>query len=75
MRLRHDPISDTLYIDACQPYEAQESDEIALGVVARTNPETGDVENLEVMSFQKRFAAGEPFEIPISLDMRTARSA
>ena len=49
MTVKYDPISDTLYIDARAPYEAQESDEIALGVVARTNPDTGDVENLEVM--------------------------
>ncbi|HLB23045.1 MAG TPA: DUF2283 domain-containing protein [Dehalococcoidia bacterium] len=75
LTLEYDQASDTLYIDACPPYEAQESDEIALGVVARTNPETGEVENLEVMHFQKRFEAGEAFEIPVSLEMRPARSA
>lgn len=75
MTVKYDPVSDTLYIDACEPYETQESDEIALGVIARTNPETGEVENLEVLHFQKRFEAGEAFEIPVSLDMRPARSA
>ena len=75
MQIAFDRVSDTLYIDACEPYEAQESDEIALGVIARTNPKTGEVETLEVMHFQKRFEAGEAFEIPVSLDMRAARSA
>ncbi len=75
MTVKYDPVADTLYIDAREPYEAQESDEIALGVIARTNPETGEVENLEVLHFQKRFEAGEAFEIPVSLDMRPARSA
>ena len=46
MTVKYDPVSDTLYIDAREPYEGQESDEIAAGVVARTNPSTGEVENL-----------------------------
>ena len=75
MTIKYDQASDTLYIDACPPYEEQESDEIAVGVLARTNPKTGDVENLEVMSFQKRSAAGDPFDIPVSLDMKAASSA
>ena len=75
MTVKYDRLSDTLYIDACEPYEDQESDEIALGVVARTNPKTGDIENLEVLHFQRRFEAGEAFEIPVSLDMRATRSA
>ncbi len=57
------------------PYESQESDEIAQGVIARTNPATGDIENLEVMHFQKRFAAGDPFGIPVLLGMRNSKSA
>ncbi|MEX2246047.1 MAG: DUF2283 domain-containing protein [Dehalococcoidia bacterium] len=75
MTLKYDPASDTLYIDACPPYEEQESDEIAQGVAARLNPSSGDVENLEVMFFRQRFAAGKPFEIPVSVDMRSARQA
>ncbi len=75
MNLRYYPASDTLDIDARAPYESQGSDEIAQGVVARSNPSTGEIENLEVMYLQKRFAAGLPFEIPVSFDMRSARSA
>ncbi len=75
MTVKYDSVSDTLYIDACEPYEDQESDEIALGIVARTNPKTGDIENLAVLHFQRRFEAGEAFEIPVSLDMRATRSA
>lgn len=75
MTVKYDPPSDTLYIDACPPYEAQESDEIAPGVIARINPQTGEIENLEVLHFHKRFERGEAFHIPVSLDMRTLRSA
>ena len=75
MQLKYDPVSDTLYIDTCPPYNEQESDEIALGVIARSNPDTGEIENLEVFHFHKRFEQGEAFDIPVRLDMRSARSA
>jgi hypothetical protein len=75
MTVKYDAVSDTLYIDACPPYSEQESDEIAQGVIARLNPTTGHIENIEVMSFRDRFASGEPFKLPVSLDMRSARSA
>jgi hypothetical protein len=75
MRVKYDPGSDTLYIDVCEPYQEQESDEIALGVIARTNPGTGEVENLEVLHFHKRFEGGEAFDIPVRIDMRSPRSA
>ncbi|MEW6363505.1 MAG: DUF2283 domain-containing protein [Acidobacteriota bacterium] len=73
MKMKYDPLSDTLYIDTCPPYEGQESDEIARGVVIRTNPSSGEIENIEVMFFRRRFAKGEPFELPI--DMRCLRTA
>lgn len=75
MTVKYDPVGDTLYIDVCPPYKEQESDLIAVGVVARSNPETGEVETLEVMHFQKRFAEGKPFEIPLHLAMRLPQSA
>jgi uncharacterized protein YuzE len=71
MTVKYDPQSDTLYIDTCPPYGEQESDEIARGVVARLNPTTGKVENIEVMFFRERFEAGLPFELPISLEMES----
>jgi len=75
MTVKYDPQSDTLYIDACPPYQEQESDEIERGVIARSNPDTGSIESIEVMYFRERFQAGVPFELPIRLDMRSARSA
>ena len=75
MSVKYDRVSDILYIDACEPYAEQESDQIATGVIARMNPRTGEVENLEVLHFQSRFESGDRFRIPVSLDMRTVRSA
>jgi len=74
MTVKYDAASDTLYIDACPPYAEQESDEIAPGVVARLNATSGDIENIEVMFFRERLEAGTPFELPVTLDMRSARA-
>jgi hypothetical protein len=64
----YDAASDSLHIDACPPYKEQESDQIALGVLARTNPTTGAIENIEIRSFQRRLADGQALELPIGLD-------
>jgi hypothetical protein len=49
----YDEAGDILYIDAVAPYAEQESDEIAENVVARFNPKTGAVENLEILFFTR----------------------
>lgn len=54
MIFRYDREADILYIDKCPPYAEQESNELRDEVVARLNPETGDVENLEVLFFSTR---------------------
>lgn len=70
--MKYDPDSDTLYVDTCSPYAEQESDEIAAGVVARFSPQTGEIENLEVLFFRQRATEGKPFTIPVTADLRLA---
>ena len=72
LRFRYDREADILYIDKLPPYETQESEEIGDGVVARLNPETGDVENLEVLFFSTRLLRSELFELPVTADLRLA---
>ena len=55
LTLSYDREGDVLYVDALTPYAEQDSDEIGDGIVARMNPESGDVENLEVLFFSSRF--------------------
>ena len=59
---------DILYIDKCPPYAEQESEDIGDEIVARLNPTTGDVENLEVLFFSTRVRS-ESFELPVSGDL------
>jgi uncharacterized protein YuzE len=56
LTFRYDKVGDILYIDICPPYAAQESEEIGDEVIARLNPESGEVENLEILFFSKRLS-------------------
>jgi hypothetical protein len=67
MRIRYDPVGDILYISRVMPYAEQGSDEVAEGVVVRTNPETTEVESVEIQGFVARGRAGESFELPTPL--------
>ena len=69
LKFSYDRESDILYIDKLPPYPEQESEEISDGVVARLNPETGDVENLEVLFFSTRLLRSDLFELPISAEL------
>ena len=70
LKLRYDRESDILYIDLRPPYSEQESEELGDEVVARLNPETGDVENLEVLFFSTRLLRGDSLQLPVSATLR-----
>jgi uncharacterized protein YuzE len=70
LSFRYDREADILYIDRRPPYAEQESEELGDEVVARLNPETGEVENLEVLFFSTRLFRTELFELPIAADLR-----
>ena len=70
VKVRYDQEGDILYIDRCAPYAEQESEEIGNEVIARLNPESGLVENLEILFFSKRLMTNEQLELPIELDLR-----
>jgi len=64
--------ADILYVNKCQPYPEQESDELGDDVIARLNPKTGDVENVEVLFFSTRLSRDDLFEIPVIADLKLA---
>jgi len=69
LTLKYDAVGDILYINKCSPYADQESQELDYGIVARLNPETEEIENIEVMFFSKRFLESNVFELPIVADL------
>ena len=64
LAFRWDREADILYIYQCKPYAEQESRELGDDVVARLNPESGEIEALEVLFFSNRFS-GQAHEVPI----------
>jgi len=73
LRFLYDREADILHIDKCPPYAEQESEELGDEVVARINPKTGEVENLEVLFFSTRLLRNELFELPLAVQLRVAR--
>jgi uncharacterized protein YuzE len=67
---KYDREGDILYINKRPPYPEQESEELGDEVIARLNPKTGEVENLEVLFFSTRLLRSDLFELPISADLR-----
>ena len=72
LTVEYDRIGDILYISKCPPYAGQESDEIGDEIVARMNPKTGEIENLEILFFTARLKESPTLELPITADMRLA---
>ena len=61
---RYDSEGDILHIDQVEPYTEQESEELDDNVVARLNPDTGKIENLDIMFFSSRLLSANFLEIP-----------
>ena len=75
LKFRYDREADILHIDTRGPYPEQESEELGDDVVARLNPATGDVENLEILFFSTRLLRSDLFEVPLSADLKLASQA
>lgn len=72
LSFKYDREADVLHIDKCAPYAEQESEELGDEIVARLNPTTGAVENVEVLFFSTRLLRSELFELPIAAELRIA---
>lgn len=72
LSFKYDRETDILYIDKMPPYAEQESEELGDDVVARLNPNTKEIENLEVLFFSTRLLRHNLFELPIEANLRIA---
>ena len=75
LRFKYAREADILHIDKCPPYAEQESEELPDEIVARLNPKTGEVENLEVLFFTTRLLRADLFELPVTADLRLVSPA
>ena len=72
LTFKYDRDADILHIDKCPPYPEQESEEIGDEVIARLNPKTGEIENMEVLFFSTRLLRGDIFEVPVEAELHIA---
>lgn len=72
LTFKYDRAADILYIDTVPPYLEQEAEELGDDVIARFNPTTGEIENLEVLFFSTRLLREDLFELPVTVDLRVA---
>jgi hypothetical protein len=73
LSFRYDREADILHIDKCPPYAAQESEELGDEVIARLNPNTDEIENLEVLFFSTRLLRNDLFDLPVAAVLRLSR--
>lgn len=65
LTVEYDREGDILYLGKKPPYPEQDSEEIEYGVVARLHPQSGEIENLEILFFSKRVSKGETLHLPV----------
>ena len=70
LTFQYDREADILYINTVPPYAGQESDELGDEIIARLNPQTGRIENLEVLFFTSSLLRKDLFSLPIIADLR-----
>jgi hypothetical protein len=70
LTFKYDRRADILYIDKCPPYPEQISEELGDDVIARLNPKTSEVENLEVLFFSTRLLRTDLIELPVTATLR-----
>jgi uncharacterized protein YuzE len=75
LSFKYDREADILYIDTRPPYAEQETEELGDDVIARLNPVSGEIENLEVLFFSTRLLRNDLFELPVVADLRVAARA
>ncbi len=73
LTFKYDRAGDILTLSKCPPYAAQESEELGDDVIARLNPKTGEIENLEILFFSTRLLRDNLLELPVTADMHLVR--
>ena len=70
--INYDREGDILYISKVLPYPEQESEELGDDVIARLNPQTREIENLEILFFSTRLLRKDILDLPIDAELKMA---
>ncbi len=72
LSFHYDREGDILHINKRAPYPEQESEELGDEVIARLNPNSGEIEALEILFFSTRLLRSDIVELPVTADLRPA---
>lgn len=72
LAFQYDREADILYIGNAPAHADQETEELGDDVIARINPETGQVESIEVLFFSTRLLRSDLFELPVTATLHRA---
>ncbi|MEO7995327.1 MAG: DUF2283 domain-containing protein [bacterium] len=70
----YDPVGDVVYLESCLPYGEQRSVMEADGVVYRRNPDSGEIERIEILSF-RRWQLADLADLPIDARLKDVLAA
>ena len=70
LTITYDREGDILHISKVRPYAEQESEELGDDVIARLNPRTGEVEDIEVLFFTTRLLRKDIVDLPIKAELK-----
>ena len=65
LKATYDRKADILRFDKVKPYAEQETEELGDDTIARMNPSTNEIENIEIFFFSIRLLSKDVFEIPV----------
>ena len=74
LTVEYDKTGDILYLGKTKSYPEQESEELDFGVIARLNPATHELENLEILFFSSRVAKGESIQLPVTAEFHLPKA-
>ena len=74
LTVEYDKVNDILHLGKTKAYSEQDSEELDYGVIARLNPQTHDLENLEILFFSSRVAKGDTFQLPVTAEFRLPKA-
>jgi hypothetical protein len=73
LTVEYDKTGDIRYLGKRKCYPEQESEELGYGVIARLNPQTHELENLEILFFSSRVAKGT-VQLPVTAKFHLSKA-
>ncbi len=74
LTVEYDKVGDILYLGKTKSYPEQDSEELDYGVIARLNPQTHELENLEILFFSARVAKGGTVQLPVTAEFHLPKA-